>query len=100
MRLLAVLLLGTGSLLVAPQPATADTPDCVTRAEFSRVQNAMPRARVHRIFDTPGRRVSIHVVGDERHESRDYRACRHPHRSLVSLQYGNGRVIGKVAIWG
>jgi hypothetical protein len=99
MRLLMVLLLTTGSIFVAPQ-ATGETPDCVTRTEFSRVHNGMTRARVHRTFATSGHLVSVHVVAGQRHESRDYRACRHPRRSMVSVQYGNGRVISKVAIWG
>jgi hypothetical protein len=100
MRLLAVLLLAAGTLFAAPSPATGDTHGCVTRAEFSRAHNGMTRARVHRILGTAGRRVSFHVDGDQNHEARDYRACRHPRSSLVSLRFNNGRLSGKAAIWG
>jgi hypothetical protein len=40
--------------LTASQPASADTPGCVTRAEFRNVSEGMSKHRVHRIFDTRG----------------------------------------------
>jgi hypothetical protein len=43
------------TMTLAPAPtASADTPRCVTRGEFDRVQHGMRKARVHRIFDTRG----------------------------------------------
>lgn len=41
----------------AAGPASADTPGCVTRAEFRKASKGMKMTRVHDIFDTRGRRV-------------------------------------------
>jgi hypothetical protein len=95
MRLLAVVLIATGIMFIGAQTAAADTPGCVSRGEFSRVRDGMTSSRVHRVFDTSGRLVSVHIVGNLRHESRTYRACRPSRRSHVSVQYTNGKVTGK-----
>lgn len=50
---LAAALIAAATLL-APFPATADTPGCVTRGEFRAVDNGWTKARVHRRFDTDG----------------------------------------------
>ncbi|MDX6316737.1 MAG: hypothetical protein QOD35_137 [Nocardioidaceae bacterium] len=42
-----------GVVAVAPS-ASADTPGCVTRAEYRQVQTGMHIKRVHTIFDTRG----------------------------------------------
>lgn len=100
MRLLIAVLLAVGGVLAAPMPAQADTPGCVVRAEFRRVHDGMPVARVHRIFDTAGHQSSVIVVGGQVHVARDYRACRHPRRSFVQVHYADGVVVAKFAIWG
>jgi hypothetical protein len=47
---------------------------CVTRAEFRRAKRGMIKRRVHRIFDTRGRRTSLSIGGGTRDEYREYRA--------------------------
>jgi hypothetical protein len=49
-RLAAVAAISSGVLVGAPLAAQADTPGCVTRAEFHRVHRGMTPRRVHRIF--------------------------------------------------
>jgi hypothetical protein len=54
----AIHTLALGVLLTVVAPASADTPGCVTRAEYRQVQT-LPRgewtmARVARLFDTAG----------------------------------------------
>jgi hypothetical protein len=56
---LAVGALTAGVMLIATLmfdvgPAAADTPGCVTRAEYGRVRDGMTRGKVHDIFDTNG----------------------------------------------
>ncbi len=41
-------------LTATTAPATAGTPDCVSRAEYREVHLGMSRSRVHRVFDTRG----------------------------------------------
>jgi len=67
--------LAASTLAVAP-PASADTPGCVTRSEFASVKVGMRKSRVHRVFDTAGRRVSI-ATSTEHYfaEIRMYRRC-------------------------
>jgi hypothetical protein len=50
----------------------------------------MRKARVHRIFDTDGRRLFINR-GNVTNEGREYRICGHPRRtgSYVQVQYDN-----------
>jgi hypothetical protein len=92
--------LALGSTIVASSPASADTPGCVAKAEFRKVHKGMKRERVHRIFDHNGRQSSTYWIGGDHYSTRDYRACRHPRWSLVSVDYVNGRVDGKFAYWG
>lgn len=51
--------------------AAADTPDCVSRAEYREVRPGMSKARVHRIFDTGGAFHDGHAGG----YTRLYRGC-------------------------
>lgn len=44
-----------GLVVTGATQASADSPGCVTRAEYERVHDGMRKARVHRIFDTRGR---------------------------------------------
>jgi hypothetical protein len=102
----AAVLLGTGAALalgstfVATTPASADTRGCVTKAEFHKIHQGMSRERVGRIFDTKGHQTSTFWISGDHYSTRDYRACRHPRWSLVSIDYLNGKVDGKFAYWG
>jgi len=71
-------------------PAQADSPGCVTRAEYRAVDKGMLKSKVHRIFDTNGKRLYINH-GQVTNEGREYRVCRHPRRggSYVQVQYDN-----------
>lgn len=92
--------LALGTTVVVSSPASADTGGCVTKAEFHKIRRDMQRDRVHRIFDTRGRQVSTFWIGGDHYSTRDYRACRHPRWSSVSVDYVNGEVDGKFAYWG
>ena len=46
--------MSTGAVMMTASPASADTPGCVTRAEYDHVSKGMRKVRVHRIFDTRG----------------------------------------------
>ena len=94
------LVLAAGSVMVAGSPAAADTPGCVSKAEFHKIRKNMQRERVHRIFDTNGRQTSTFWIGGDHYSTRDYRACQHPRYSIVSIDYANGHVDGKFAYWG
>lgn len=78
--------------------AHADTPRCVTKAEYERVHQGMTKRRVHRIFDVRGHRTVISRGGGVVVEVRRYRTCRRD--SAVSVAYENRRVSGKSAVWG
>lgn len=99
MRSLIVMLTVIGGMFAMPVSAQADSPGCVVRAEFRRVHDGMPTARVHRIFDTAGHRSSVTVVGGQVHVARDYRACLRPRRAFVQVHYADGVVVAKFAIW-
>ena len=92
--------LALGSVVFTSTPVAADTPGCVTKTEFRKIHKGMKRERVHRIFDTNGRQTSTFWIGGDHYSSRDYRACRHPRWSIVSVDYLNARVDGKFAYWG
>lgn len=88
--LAAATLVGTGLIVTGAAPASGDTPRCVSQAEFRRAADDMPKARVHRIFDTDGRRLFINN-GNVTNEAREYRVCGHPPStgSYVQVQYDN-----------
>ena len=71
---------------------------CVNRGEYRQVHKSMTKRRVHRIFDSRGRRVAFSRNGRFTSEIRRYRGC--PRRSAVSVAYGNGKVRSKSAVWG
>ncbi len=77
--------------------AHADTPRCVSKAEYERIDKGMAKRRVHRIFDVRGRRTVISRGGGVVVEIRRYRTCRPD--SAVSVAYENRRVSGKSAVW-
>ena len=86
----AGLALALGSLVVATSPAAAaqDTPRCVTKKEYRNVHKGMTKKRVHRIFDTRGRRDAFAQSGGHTAEIRSYRTC--SRFSAVSISYGDG----------
>ena len=94
---LCVLALAVAFVGVLAPTAHADTPRCVTRAEYERVHDGMSKRRVHQIFDIRGRRVAISRSGGVTSEVRNYRPCRP--NSAVSIAYGNSRVTAKSAVW-
>ena len=97
---LAVMILAA---LIAAPIASADTPNCVTRGEFSRIDKGDSLNRVARIFDTRGKKVSISVYGGHKSQIRQYRTCRKDALVQVSFSKTPGaryRMDGKHAIWG
>ena len=99
MAALAVMILAA---LIAPI-ARADTPNCVTRGEFSRIHKGDSLNRVARIFDTRGKKVSISVYGGDKSQIRQYLTCRNS--SLVQVSFSKTpdtryRMDGKYSIWG
>jgi hypothetical protein len=88
--------------LIAAPIASADTPNCVTRGEFSRIHKGDSLNRVARIFDTRGKRVSISVYGGHKSQIRQYRTCRKDALVQVSFSKTLGtryRMDGKDSIW-
>ena len=90
-----------GVVALAPA-ASADTPGCVTRAEFRQVHKGMTKTRVHRVFDTSGRRQAIAHSGGYTSEIRSYNPC--SRYSAVSLGFDSGpgeplRLNAKSAVW-
>jgi hypothetical protein len=65
---LVLLLIG---LLSTAAPAQADTPNCVSRAEYRSIQNGWSKGVVASVFDINGRRAS---VGDP-YQARVYDDC-------------------------
>jgi len=75
--------------LVALAPAaTADTPRCVSRKEFRKVDRGMRKQRVHRIFDTRGEFGDGGAGG----YSRLYKVCRPGFYVVVEYADGPRRV--------
>ena len=81
----------------SPAHAQAEARACVSPGEYRQVHRGMTKRRVHRIFDTRGRRVAFSRDGRFTSEIRRYRGC--PRRSAVSVGYGNRRVRSKSAVW-
>jgi hypothetical protein len=83
------------TILIAPflvivgmsSAANADTPGCVTRAEFRQIQMGMPKPRVERIYDTAGR----HTFWPEK-RARLYRQCGNLPKDAVNFTYIRYRV--------
>ena len=90
----AVLALATGLSLpiLASAPAAADTPGCVTAAEYRHVHKGMTRAKVHNIFDTTGKSL-FENPGAVHNSAREYRMCTAWQKatgdSKVQVQYNN-----------
>lgn len=97
-KALTTALIAVGTTLVLPgTPARADTPNCVTRAEYRAVKNGWTRARVARVFDVPGRQMTGLRPG---FHARTYNDCwRSREYEFVSVIYrfraGAWRVVDK-----
>lgn len=70
-------------LVALPSPAAADTPRCVSRSEFQRVDFNDKKRRVHALFDRAGVRVENDAYG----ETRQYRTCAGRSRSYITVDY-------------
>jgi hypothetical protein len=92
---LCALVLAVAGMSLGAPPAQADSPRCVSRAEYHRVHRGMSRAAVHGVFDTRGRRRAFSRVGRFTSEIRVYRGC--PRRSVVSVSFARGRLGNKAA---
>ena len=81
------------SSLTAVTPAHADTPGCVTKAEFRKVHKGMKMRRVHRIFDTKGQPAAFTTS-----ITRIYSPCKA--MGSVTVKYrSNHRVKSKSGQW-
>lgn len=84
-------------LVVAVSPAAADTPGCVTRAEYKAAHKGMGKKKVHSIFDTKGKQLSWASMGGYTSEMRSYKTC--SRYSAVTVLYSNGKLDTKSAVW-
>ena len=112
MNRIASLIVGTATaaaLAIAPltvaAPAQADTPKCVSKPEFKKVQKGWAISRVHRVFDVSGKQTS-YMGGSAYYpasQSRDYKPCSSQY-GFVSIDYekksGVWKVTQKYAFWG
>lgn len=100
-QVLVATALAATTLVVAP-PASADTPGCVTRAEFQAAKKGMTKPKVHGIFDTAGERMSIASSGGYSSEIRSYTTCS-PYSSVVVAWDKNPgkdwKLSAKSAVW-
>jgi hypothetical protein len=101
MKVLSAIAIALVALAFAPL-AAADTPGCVTRSEYRAVHKDDSFARVHRIFDTDGRKIGGAKGGGFASQVRSYRTCR-PSSSVV-IQYDRSRgtiwkLRAKSAVW-
>jgi hypothetical protein len=103
--LLASALVFVPLTVVAPS-AMADTPGCVTKAEFQAAVKGWSIQRVHNKFDTHGAQEWFFsaTAYTPAEQTRECRACAHPSYSLVSVDYekrsGVWRLTSKMAFWG
>ena len=87
---------------VAAAPAAADTSGCVTRGEYRAVHKGDSMTRVHRIFDTAGKRFSIATSGGYGSQIRNYNTCSRWSSVAVSFSKNPGgiwRMDAKSAVW-
>jgi hypothetical protein len=88
--------------VVAPVPVATATSGCVTRAEYQKIHRGDTRARVHRVFDTRGKRESLVESDGFRSEVRSYTTCSEfSSVTIVFDKHGKRpwRVFSKSAVW-
>jgi len=93
----ASFILGSGLAIATTGTANADTPGCVSQSDFRQARNGFGKARVHRLFDTAGRRDAISHAGGYAVVLRSYRAC--TRFGAVSVVFENGRLSTKSAVF-
>jgi hypothetical protein len=96
-KILCAFALAVACLTGTAPSAQAEVRVCVSPGEYKQVHRGMPKRRVHRVFDSRGRRVAFSRRGRFTSEIRRYRGC--PRASAVSVAYGNGRLRSKSARW-
>ena len=94
--------LALSALTLVPASAHADTPGCVTRAEYRQVTKGMTKTRVDGIFDLKGHREVVSYSGGYGSEIRSYKTC--SLYSVVSMAFekrpgGAWRLAAKSAVW-
>ena len=91
------------SLATWPMAVSADTPGCVTRAEFRAVHRGHKMARVHRKWDTRGRLRAKANVRGYRAQVRTYRGCGSRYNvvaaSFSKTPWGRWKLSAKSAVW-
>ncbi len=102
MKTLLVLLVTIGATVIAV-PTPAQAAGCVSHQEYRMVHRHWAKTRVHRVFDTRGRRAAIAHAGGYASEVRTYRGCSSAY-SVVSVAYtkaprGVFRLAAKSAMW-
>ena len=96
-RLATIAAISSTVIVGAPLAAQADTPGCVTQAEFQHIHRGMSKTQVRRSFDTDGHREFVSTTGGMRDEYRTYRVCPgwgSPRWSDVSINFDNDRTRG------
>ncbi|WP_148572747.1 hypothetical protein [Nocardioides caldifontis] len=73
--LTAVLAAAAITVAVPASTASADTPGCISRAEFKQVKKGMTLAKVKQIADTNGKRDVFSTGGGYSFQVRSYRTC-------------------------
>ena len=101
MRALVVSLLIAALAILPAAPVSAA--GCVSRAEYRAAKTNMRMTRVHRIFDTSGRRLSYASSGGYAAQVRTYRGCGSRY-NVVSVVFdktprGSWRLAVKAAVW-
>ncbi|CAA9356521.1 MAG: hypothetical protein AVDCRST_MAG34-2136 [uncultured Nocardioidaceae bacterium] len=88
-------------MTVAIPTAFADTPKCVSKAEFRAVKMGWGMPRVHNRFDIKGQQTYVGYG----YQNREYRACTksYGYHGTVWVDYersnGKWKVSGKYAAW-
>jgi len=67
--------LAATAVIASPPAAQADTRGCVTKAEYKKVKKGMKIERVHRVFDTAGKKESRAASGGYVFMVRSYKVC-------------------------
>ena len=86
-----------------PVAASANTPGCVTKAEYRSAHSGYTMTRVHRNWDTSGHRVSLAQSGGYAASVRTYRTCGSRYGSVAvawdKKPGGAWRLSAKSAVW-
>ncbi|GAA0984625.1 hypothetical protein ENKNEFLB_02089 [Nocardioides aquaticus] len=74
---LAALTIGLGAQVIAPAPASADTPGCVSRKEYRNLptNGTLTRGQVAKRYDTNGDLLNFEKKRGKSYETRAYAVC-------------------------